>query len=101
MAQTTQPDSVKQRPDEKIQIQTESVEGEIVLGTIEIRGKVDKPGVIIMPKRVEPEIGEMELERSFKKELSEGVGEIPKPEKALRRLDTVKSIKKTVERERK
>ena len=54
-----------------------------------------------MPKRVEPEIGEIALERSFNKEVKEGVGEIPKPEKELRRLDRIESIKKTVERKRK
>ena len=54
-----------------------------------------------MPKRVEPELGEVELTRSFKKEMKDGVGEIPKPDKELGRVDRVKSIKKTVERKRK
>ena len=74
---------------------------ELVFDPIEIQGKVDRPGVIIMPKRIEPEIGEIELERSFQKEVKEGIGEIPKPEDELRRLERVKSIKKTVERKRK
>ena len=57
--------------------------------------------MIIMPKRVEPNLEKMELERSFDRELKEGIGEIPKPENALKRVDRVKSIKKTVERKRK
>jgi len=74
---------------------------EIVLDEIEIKGRVDKPGVIIVPKRVEPEMSKIELERSFSKEIKEGVGEIPKPEKELKELDRVKSIKKTLKRKRK
>jgi hypothetical protein len=79
----------------------DSESGEMVLGVIEIKGKVEKPGVIIMPKRVEPRIAEMDLERSFNKEVKEGVGEIPTPERELRRVDRIESIKKTVERKRK
>ena len=79
----------------------DSEQGEMVLGVIEIKGKVEKPGVIIMPKRVEPHMAEMDLERSFNKEVKEGVGEIPKPERELRRMDRIESIKKTVERKRK
>ena len=79
----------------------DSENGEMLLGVIEIKGKVEKPGVIIMPKRVEPKIAEMDLERSFSKEVKEGVGEIPKPERELRRVDRIESIKKTVERKRK
>jgi hypothetical protein len=87
----------------KVETETaaDSEDGEMMLGVIEIKGKVEKPGVIIMPKRVEPEIAEMDLERSFNKEVKEGVGEIPKPEKELRRVDRIESIKKTVERKRK
>lgn len=76
-------------------------EEEMVLEEIQIQGKVDKPGVIIMPKRVEPEMKKIELERNFSKEIKQGVGEIPKPKKELRNLDRVKSIKKTLKRKRK
>lgn len=100
MAQNANSDSTKKAVKAQI-AQTDSASGEMVLGVIEIKGRVEKPGVIIIPKRVEPEIGEMELERSFQKEVKEGVGEIPKPQKELRRLERVKSIKKTVERKRK
>jgi len=74
---------------------------ELVLDTIEITGRIEKPGMIIMPKRVEPDLEKMELGRSFDKELKEGIGEIPKPENALKQVDRIKSIKKTVERKRK
>lgn len=75
--------------------------GEMILEEIEIRGKVEKPGVIILPKRVEPELSDVELKRSFKKEVEKGVGEILKPEKELGSVERIKSIKKTVERKRK
>jgi len=75
--------------------------GEMVLEDINIQGRIDKPGVIIVPKRVEPELKEKELDRSFKKELREGVGEIGRPQKELRNVDNVKSIKKAIERKRK
>jgi hypothetical protein len=80
---------------------SDTVDGEIVLESIEIKGSVEKPGIIIMPKRVEPELGEVDLERSFQKEVKQGVGEIPKPEKELNAVEEVKSIKKTVDRKRK
>ena len=54
-----------------------------------------------MPKRVEPKLDEVDLERNFEREVKEGVGEIIKPEDEMNRVDRVKSIKKTVERERK
>lgn len=74
---------------------------EIDLGVIDIKGRVEKPGVIILPKRVAPKLEEVELERSFVREVKEGVGEIPKPEKELSKIERVKSIKKTVGRKRK
>ena len=75
-------------------------DGELVLDAIEIKGRVDKPSVIIMPKRIEPEVGEVELERDFEQELKEGIGEIPKPEDDMNKVERVQSIKKAVERDR-
>ena len=72
----------------------------MVLETIEIRGKVQKPGVLLVPRRIEPEIGKMELERSFEKEVKEA-GDIPKVDKELRKVERVESIKKAVEKQRK
>jgi hypothetical protein len=108
------PDSIRVQKDEvkrgEVQKKTapiqvgavqDTVDSELVLETIEIKGRVEKPGVIIIPSRVEPELKKVELDRSFEKELKEGVGEIVEPKKELRQVEKVKSIKKTVGRERK
>ena len=81
--------------------QSDSTTKEMVFDTIEVQGNVQKPGVIIIPKRVEPELEEVDLERSFKKEVKDGIGEIRRPEKELQKVDQIESIKKTVERKRK
>jgi hypothetical protein len=48
----------------------QNVEGEIELIEINIEAVIEKPRVAILPKRVEPELGEMEfIDRSFEKEL--------------------------------
>jgi len=73
---------------------------EIVLDDIEIKGRVDRPGVIILPKRIEPEVQEIDLDRSFQQEVKNGIGEIPGPDRMLRQLEQVESIKKAVEKER-
>ncbi|NQT25505.1 hypothetical protein HQ585_09120 [candidate division KSB1 bacterium] len=73
---------------------------EILLENIEIRGRIDKPGVIILPKRIEPEVQEIDLDRSFQHEVKNGIGEIPGPDRMLRQLEQVESIKKAVEKER-
>ena len=83
-----------------LRVQPDSLGTEMVLGVIEIKGRVEKPSVIIMPKRIEPEMGEVELKRSFEKEVMEGIGEIPTLEKEMDKVERVKSIKKTVERKR-
>lgn len=89
-------DSTQEKP-ESVPEETE----EIILDTpIEIRGRVEKPGVIILPKRVTPEIQAVELDRSFEKEVKNGVGDIPHGEASLRKLEPVKSIKKAVEKKR-
>lgn len=100
-AQTVAPDTTKQKLKTKTVKKDSLIGDELVLQPIEIKGKIEKPGVIIMPKRVEPELGKMELERSFQRELKQGVGEVPKPDKELQQVDRVKSIKKTIERKRK
>jgi len=74
---------------------------ELVLDVIYIMGNVEKPGVIIVPKRVEPELPEVELDRSFKREVKEGIGDIPKLEEELGKVERVQSIKKTIGRKRK
>jgi hypothetical protein len=89
------------KPPDSVVVHTDSTGDELVLETIEIKGRVEKPGVIILPKRVEPTMKEVELDRSFQQEVKEGVGEIPKPEEALGKVERIESIKKTVGRKRK
>jgi hypothetical protein len=98
--QTVEQDSTKKQASMEAASSMDS-SGEMILDVIEIKGKVEKPGVIIMPKRVEPELTDVELKRSFKKEVEEGSGDILKPDKELGSVDRIKSIKKTVERKRK
>jgi hypothetical protein len=98
--QTVEQDSTKKQISMEAASTMDS-SGEMILDVIEIKGKVEKPGVIIMPKRVEPELSDVELKRSFKKEVEEGSGDILKPDKELGSVDHIKSIKKTVERKRK
>ena len=67
---------------------------------IEIQGKIERPGVIIVPKRVETEIEEIELERSFQQEVKEEIGQIPEPDRELQQVDRIESIKETIQKER-
>lgn len=73
---------------------------DLVLEEIEIKGKVEKPGVYMMPKRIEPEVEEMELGRSFQNELKDGVRVVPKPDTELGEVDKINSITKAVGRKR-
>jgi hypothetical protein len=100
IAQSAKPDSINQVA-AGIAAQTDTTQNELVFDTIEVKGKVQKPGVIIIPKRLEPEVNQKDLERSFQKEMTDGIGEIPKPEKELQKVEQVKSIKKVIKRERK
>ncbi len=86
---------------EKETTEEDSLAEELVLDVIYIMGNVEKPGVIIVPKRVEPELPEVELDRSFKREVKEGIGDIPKLEEELGKVERVQSIKKTIGRKRK
>jgi hypothetical protein len=60
----TQPDTMRKSRD------FVNIEGEIELLEINIEAVIEKPRVAILPKRVEPEFGEMEfINRSFENEL--------------------------------
>jgi hypothetical protein len=74
---------------------------EIQLEEIQIQGEVEKPSVIILPKRIEPEMEEDGLDRSFSKEIKKNTEEVPKPDKAISQVEPVKSIKKEIEKKRK
>ncbi len=57
-------DSVKRTPN------ISNEEGEIELLEINIEAVIEKPRVAILPRRIEPQLGEMEfVDRSFEKEL--------------------------------
>ena len=71
------------------------------LGEISIQGRVEKPGVVLIPRRVESEIKERSLERSFTQELKSGNTGILQPKKALNQVEQVQSIKSAVKRKRK
>lgn len=52
------------------QVTSVQVDEEIVLSEITIEAEIEKPRVSIFPKRIEPELGEMEfIDRSFENEL--------------------------------
>jgi hypothetical protein len=102
-AQDAKSDSTQvKKPEQTAAVVRDSSNAEniIVLDSIEIRGRVQKPGVLLVPKRVAPEMGKIELNRSFDKELKEAGG-LPRVEKELRKVDRVESVKKAVEKERK
>ena len=98
-AQTSNQDSVEHNEQEQV-LQQDMIGDEMVLDVIEIQGKIDRPGVIIVPKRVEPEMEEIELERSFQQEVKEEAGQIPEPQRELQQVDRIESIKKTIQKER-
>jgi hypothetical protein len=93
-------DSVKVKPQNLPKPAKPNQKDEIILDEIEIKGEVEKPSVIILPKRLEPEMKEVELERSFTQEVKEGAGDVPKPDKTIGQVEPVKSIKKAVEKKR-
>lgn len=75
--------------------------GEIVLDEIFIEGRVSKPGVMIVPKRLEPKLKERQLQRSFQNEINDKESGIYKPKQELHQVERVQSIKQALEKERK
>jgi hypothetical protein len=73
----------------------------IQLEDIRIQGEVEKPSVIILPKRIEPDMQADSLDRSFSQEIRRNTGEVPTPDRAINRVEPVKSIKKEIEKKRK
>ena len=78
----------------------DTVSDELILEEITIEGEIDRPNVIIMPKRVETDIEKIDLERKFSKEINQAEGELPELEEELRKIESIESIKKTVKRDR-
>jgi hypothetical protein len=74
---------------------------EILLDDIDIQGEAEKPSVIILPKRVEPDVPKSEPERSFGEEVRKAaIGDADHADRAIGVLEPVKSIKKAVEKNR-
>ncbi len=82
-------------------VKVDSTSGDLILDEIKIEGEIEKPGVILIPKRLEPKLQEKGLNRSFKEELKNNNGEIIKPTKELRKVERVESIRQTLEKKRK
>ncbi len=78
----------------------DTVSDELILEEITIEGEIDRPNVIIMPKRVETDMEKIDLERKFSKEINQAEGELPELEEELRKVESIESIKKTVKRDR-
>ncbi len=74
---------------------------EIELEEILIQASPEAPSVIIVPKRIEPEMNQDPLERSFKEELNKEFNKVPQPNELLHQIEDVESIKKTIQKERK
>ena len=96
------PDSVKipSAPPAPAEKDPAASNNEIRLEEIQIQGEVEKPSVIIMPKRIEPELESDGLNRSFSQEIKEKTEDVPKPDRAISKVEPVKSIKKEIEKNR-
>jgi hypothetical protein len=93
-------DSVKTISAPPVKKNAEAPKNEIRLEEIQIQGEVEKPSVIILPKRIEPELDSVGLSRSFNQEITKNADEVPKPDKAISKVEPVKSIKKEIEKKR-
>lgn len=73
---TSKPDTTKIEADTTkniTKLDSNVKSNEIELIEITIEAEIEKPRVAILPKRIEPELGEMEfIDRSFEKELKQG-----------------------------
>ena len=76
-------------------------EGEIVLEEITIEAIVEKPRVSILPKRIDPELGELEfVDRSFEKELKKFPNSPMINDKRLFEPDKMENLKKTLQKKK-
>ena len=78
----------------------DTVANELILEEINIEGEIDRPNVIIMPKRVETDMEKIDLERKFSEEINQAEGELPELEEELRKIERIESIKKTLKKDR-
>jgi hypothetical protein len=75
---------------------------EQVLASIKIEAVVEKPSVSIIPKRREPEFGEIEfIDRSFEHELKQGPKRLVILEEYLESAKKIKKLKKILAKKKK
>jgi len=88
-AQSTRPDSAKSKE-------------EMELESISIEAIIEKPNVDIIPKRIEPELEEVEfVERSFDRELKEVPKDLLLLDDDLDRVARLEGLKKMLEKKKK
>ena len=74
---------------------TVDLEGDIVLEEISIEAIIEKPRVSILPKRISPELGELEfVDRSFEKELKKLPKNLMISDKRLFEPKKIENLKK-------
>jgi len=102
-AQTAPPDTVRAKPDAApAKLDTAKAPVEMELESISIEAIIEKPNVDIIPKRVEPELEEVEfVERSFERELKEVPKDMLLLEDDLDRVAKLEGIKKMLEKKKK
>lgn len=100
--QTTQADTVHAKPKAAAtKLDTAKAPVEMELESISIEAIIEKPNVDIIPKRMEPELEEVEfVERSFERELKEVPKDMLLLEDDLDRVAKLEGIKKMLEKKK-
>ncbi len=99
-AQNSKNDTTSAKNKESTKNKVDTVSNELILDEINIKGEIDKPNVIIMPKRVETDVKKVDLERKFSQEINKAEGEIPELQEKLREIENIESIKKALNKDR-
>lgn len=109
LAQTPPPPAPPAKPDTVLALQspapappdTAKAPTEMELESISIEAIIEKPNVDIIPKRMEPELEEVEfVERSFERELKEVPKDMLLLEDDLDRVAKLEGIKKMLEKKK-
>lgn len=97
--QATEKDSTEKKSG-IIENKADTVSSELILNEIRIKGQIDRPNVIVIPKRVKTDVVKIDLKRNFKEEVNQADGDIPELNKELRKIEKIKSINKAVNKKR-
>lgn len=74
-----------------------STDGDIILDEIDIQAEIEKPRVAILPKRLDPELGELEfVDRSFDRELKSFSQEVLIEDDRLFTPNKIENLKKKI-----